>query len=333
MLIKRISQLLLLFLFACCTACQKDTPSTFVPPVVSPVTYRNPIISAKYTADPAALVSNGTVYLYTGHDEAPLSGQFYTMNEWLCYSSTDMVTWTEHPVPLRVSDFSWARADAWASQVIERNGRFYWYAAVEHRIIPGKAIGVAVSNSPTGPFVDARGTALITNNMTTAVNSSFDDIDPTVFIDPSGQAYLFWGNSVCYYAKLKANMIELDGPIRTVSGLSSFTEAPWIHKRGSWYYLSYATLFPEKIGYAMSRSLEGPWVDKGILNELASNSNTNHQAIIDFKGKWYFIYHNGALRPDGGNFRRSVCIDYLKYNADSTLQKVVMTNTGVDPAP
>ena len=311
------------------TACQKDKPAPFVPGDVAP-TFRNPIVSAKFTADPAALVSNGRVYVYAGHDEAAAGQNQYVMNEWLCYSSSDMVTWTEHPVPLRVSTFAWARADAWASQVIERNGKFYWYATVDHRTVPGKSIGVAVANSPTGPFVDARGTALVTNNMTTAVNSFFDDIDPTVFIDRTGQAYLYWGNSACYYAKLKANMTEFDGPIQTIP-LPAFTEAPWVHQRGAWYYLSYATGFPEKIAYAMSRSPEGPWAYKGILNELAANSNTNHQAIIDFKGKSYFIYHNGLI-PTGGDFRRSVCIDYLRYNADSTMQKVVMTNLGVDPA-
>ena len=82
----------------------------------------------------------------------------------------------------------------------------------------------------------------------------------------------------------------------------------------------------------MSRSLEGPWVYKGILNELAGNSNTNHQAIIDFKGKSYFIYHNGGINTDGGSFRRSVCIDNLLYNKDGTLKRVVMTSEGVQPA-
>ncbi|TYZ06514.1 family 43 glycosylhydrolase [Hymenobacter lutimineralis] len=314
------------------SACEKDKPDAFVPPVVTPVTNRNPIIRDKYTADPAALVHDGKMYLYTGHDETPFPQEGYQMKEWLCYSSPDMVTWTEHPVPLRVTDFTWARADAWASQVVERNGKFYWYATVDHRTVPGKAIGVAVADNPLGPFRDARGSALITNDMTTKVNSFFDDIDPTVIIDDAGQAYLYWGNTGCYYAKLKANMTELDGPINTIV-LPSYTEAPWVHKRGDWYYLSYATEFPEKLAYAMSRSPEGPWEYKGILNELAENSNTNHQAILDFKGKSYFVYHNGANGPAGGSFRRSVCVDYLYYNADGTIQKVIMTKAGVAPAP
>jgi beta-xylosidase len=292
----------------------------------------NPIIRTKYTADPAAMVQNGTVYLYTGHDVAPAPQERYEMHEWLCFSSKDMVNWTEHPVPLKVSDFAWAKDDAWASQVIARNGKFYWYAAVEHGTIPGKAIGVAVADNPTGPFKDARGSALITNDMTKAASISWDDIDPTVIIDKKGQAYLFWGNTACYYAKLKPNMTELDGPIQTVSGLPRFTEAPWVHEHNGWYYLSFATEFPEKIAYAMSRSLDGPWEYKGLLNEIAGNSNTNHQSIIDFKGKSYFIYHNGGMDVKGSSYRRSVCIDYLYYNKDGTLKRVQMTTEGVQAA-
>ena len=288
----------------------------------------NPIIRHEFTADPAAMVYKGTVYLYTGHDEAPKGVNRYVMHNWTCFSSTDMVNWTERKVPMTVKDFAWAKDDAWASQVIERNGKFYWYVAVEHGTIHGKAIGVAVSDSPTGPFKDARGSALVTNDMTTQVKHSWDDIDPTVIIDDDGQAYLFWGNGICYYAKLKANMTELDGPIKTID-LPHFTEAPWINKHNGWYYLSYAYEFPEKTAYAMSKSINGPWVYKGILNEIAGNSNTNHQAIITFKGKDYFIYHNGAITPDHGSYHRSVCIDYLYYNPDGTIKRVIMTSEGV----
>ncbi len=285
----------------------------------------NPVIKDQFTADPAALVYNDSVYLYTGHDEASDDFHFYKMNDWLVYSSADMKNWKEHPVPLKVSDFSWAKADAWAAQVIERDGKFYWYVSVEHKNTPGKAIGVAVADNPLGPFKDARGSALITNDMTTKTDISWDDIDPTVYIEDNGQAYLYWGNTVCYWAKLKENMIELDGPIHSVE-LPGFTEAPWIHKNGDWYYLSYAYGFPERTAYAMSKSIEGPWEYKGILNEIAGNSNTNHQAIINFKAKSYFIYHNGGIQPNGGSFRRSVCIDRLYYNEDGTLKKVIMTS-------
>ena len=296
---------------------------------IDPAKFNNPIIKDQYTGDPAALVYKDKVYLYAGHDEAPKDFHFYKMNEWVVYSSSDMKKWESHPVPLKTTDFAWAKGDAWASQVIERNGKFYWYVTVEHGSVRGKAIGIAVSDSPTGPFKDALGKALITNDMTKFSDISWDDIDPTVYIDTDGQAYLFWGNTACHYAKLKENMIELDGPIHHIKELPHFTEAPWIHKHKDWYYLSYAYEFPEKIAYAMSKSITGPWEFKGILNEIAGNSNTNHQSIIDFKGQSYFIYHDGASIPDGSSFRRSVCVDKLYYNKDGTMKRVVMTSEGI----
>lgn len=325
-----ITTLLLLALISSCKTIQTDrvTASAKDGNQSQTMQINNPIIKDKYTGDPAALVYKDKVYLYAGHDEAPNDFNFYKMKEWLVYSSSDMVNWQEHPVPLKVTDFAWAKSDAWAAQVIERNGKFYWYVTVEHGTIPGKSIGVAVSDSPTGPFKDALGKAIITNDMTTKTSISWDDIDPTVMIDNDGQAYLFWGNTVCHYAKLKANMVELDGPIQTIT-LPNFTEAPWIHKKNDWYYLSYAYQFPEKIAYAMSKSINGPWEYKGILNEIAGNSNTNHQSIIEFKGKDYFIYHNGATQPNGCSFRRSVCVDRLYYNEDGTLKRVIMTTEGI----
>ena len=289
----------------------------------------NPIITDKYTADPAALVYDGKVYIYAGHDQAPDNEERYIMNEWLVYSSDDMVNWQEHPVPLKPTDFKWARGDAWAAQVIEKGGKFYWYVTVQHNESNhGKAIGVAVADSPLGPFKDALGKALITNDMTIQVDISWDDIDPTIFIDDDGTPYLYWGNQVCKYVKLKDNMIEIDGPIHTVD-LPKFTEAPYIHKRGDWYYLSYAYDFPEKIAYAMSKSLNGPWEFKGIINEVAGNSNTNHQSIIEYKDTWYFIYHNGSIPTHGSSFQRSVCVDRLYYNEDGTIKPIVMTSEGI----
>lgn len=316
------------------SACQPKETTTASQPSPEPSSKKelqinNPIITDQFTADPAAMVYNDTVWLYTGHDEAETDFHFYKMKEWLVFSSTNMVDWETYPVPLSLDDFSWAKADAWASQTIERDGKFYWYVSVEHATVPGKAIGVAVADRPQGPYKDALGKALVTNDMTTATDIMWDDIDPSVYIDDDGQAYLFWGNTKCYYAKLKENMIELDGEIKVIEGLPNFTEAPWIHKKGDWYYLTYAYQFPEKTAYAMSKSIEGPWEYKGILNELAGNTNTNHQAIIEYKGVPYFIYHTGGIQPFGGSFRRSVCIDRLYYNPDQTLKRVVMTSEGI----
>lgn len=290
----------------------------------------NPIIKHKFTADPAALVHNDTVYLYVGHDQAPSGKEFYEMHEWLIFSSTDMINWDERASLNVVDVFDWASGDAWAAHTVEKDGKFYWYVTVSHKIIHGKAIGVAIADSPIGPWKDAIGSALITNDMTTDAEISWDDIDPAVFIDDDGQPYIFWGNTIAYWAKLKPNMLELDGAINQID-LPNFTEAIWVHKKNDWYYLSYAYQFPEKTAYAMSKSITGPWEYKGILNEVAGNSNTNHQSIIEYKGKDYFIYHNGSIPTQGGSFRRSVCIDYLYYNLDSTLKRVVMTTEGVDP--
>jgi len=302
---------------------------------ITPLHAANPAITDIFTADPAAIVHKDTVYLYAGQDEAPNDKhQGYVMNRWVCYSSKDMVNWTSHGSPLKPKDFSWVKSDAWASQVIERDGKFYWYVAVEHGSIHGKAVGVAVSDSPTGPFKDARGSALVTNDMTKAAKISWDDIDPSVMIDAGGQAWLFWGNQKCYYAKLKANMTELDGPIE-IADLQNFTEAPWIHQRKDIYYLSYASGFPERIAYSTAPKITGPWTCKGILAEVAGNSNTIHQAVLDFKGATYFIYHNGAMQsPNGGSsFRRSVCIDHLYYNPDGTMKRVVQSTEGVSLPP
>jgi beta-xylosidase len=287
----------------------------------------NPVIRHKYTADPAAIVYNGTVYMYTGHDEPPDGVEDYLMNDWLCFSSKDMVHWEEHPVPLRAKDFTWAKGDAYASQVIFRNEKFYWYVAVSHATVPGKAIGVAVADKPVGPFKDARGSALITSETIGVSGDNKINLDPTVLIDDDEQAYLFWGNSQCYYARLKENMMELDGPVEKIC-LPDFAEGAWIHKRHDWYYLLYGYGFPEKVAYAMSRNIHGPWEFKGIVNEIAGNCQTNSPAILDFKGHSYFIYHNGALK-EGGSHRRSVCIDYLYYNDDDTIRRINMTSEGV----
>ncbi len=196
----------------------------------------NPIITHKFTTDPSVLVHDDTIYLYTGHDEAPIGASRYVMNEWLCFSSDDLKTWTEHAVPLKSSDFSWARGGAYAPKVIERDGRFFFYAPVTHATIKGRAIGVAVSDDPRGPFRDAIGEALITGSMLNS-DSEFVNIDPTVLIDDDGHAHIFWGKGACYYARLKPNMIALDGPIDTVD-LPGFQEGAHVHKRGGWYDFS-----------------------------------------------------------------------------------------------
>nr|WP_040523639.1 glycoside hydrolase family 43 protein [Aliiglaciecola lipolytica] len=298
---------------------------------------KNPLFTDVFTADPAALVHDDVVYLYTGHDEAPNNNVFFEMHDWLAFSSTDMVNWQSHGPIMRGTDFKWAKEGfAWASHMVEKDGTFYFYTTVRHKDDkPGFAIGVATSKSPTGPFKDAIGKALITDDMTTHSPNDWDDIDPAIFIEENGDTYMFFGNLVPKYVKLKDNMLELDGEIKVID-VPNYTEASWVHKKGDNYYLSYACEFPEKICYAMSKSIHGPWTYKGILNEIAGNSETNHQSIIEFKGEDYFIYHTGAIPPidgkqSGGRFRRSVAIDPLFYNQDGSLKRVIMTTEGIQP--
>lgn len=292
----------------------------------------NPIVKDRFTADPTAMVDNGRVYLYAGIDEAPPEGKDYLMNEWRVYSTCDMVHWTDHGLPLNVKAFKWAKADAWAADVVKHNGKYWFYAPVEHATVHGKAIGVAVSDSPTGPFVDARGSALITNDMTPQTEIWWDDIDPSVFIDAKGQPWIYWGNMVLKYAKLKQNMIELDSPIYTVTNLESFTEAPYVHRRGDTYYLSYSRYFPEEMVYATSKNPNGPWTFRGKIMDKNTHVKTIHQAIVDFNGKSYVFYHNTAL-PTGAEFRRSVGVEELHYNQDGSIQFVPQSAEGPKANP
>ena len=145
-----------------------------------------------------------------------------------------------------------------------------------------------------------------------------------------GKLGFFWGNRECYYAKLKANMVEIDGDIKQIKFTDvNYTEAPWVHKKDGKYYLSYATGFPEKISYSTSDHIEGPYKYQGVLNEIAGNSNTNHQAIVELNGQWYFIYHNGGLQNGGNSYSRSVCIDKLEYLPDGKMKRVQMTTEGI----
>lgn len=300
----------------------------------------NPLFRNRFTADPAPLVVGDRLYLYVGHDQAR-GEEMFNMREWLVYSTADMKTWTDHGPIMNVTDFKWAKADAWASQAIEKDGRFWFYTSVEHDDTqPGKAIGVAVSDSPTGPFIDAKGSALVTNQMTPRGTHSWEDIDPTVFTDDDGSTWLAWGNRQAYIARLKPNMIEIDGPITEITP-PHFEEGPWLHKRGDLYYLTYASLdrdthTDERISYATAPSIQGPWTYRGELTGSGKNSFTIHPGIAEFKGDWYIFLHNAALTigdEEGGLGRRAVTVEYLQYNQDGTLKPVLQTDAGVSVPP
>ena len=300
---------------------------------------QNPVFTDTFTADPAALVVGDTVYAYVGHDAARIGGWF-DMPDWLCYSSRDMKNWTAHGPVLKPADFAFGRGGtAWAAQVVQRNGKFYFYVTVDRNNGPGHSIAVAVADNPTGPFKDARGTPLITDDMTKDSRKNNTDIDPTVFIDDDGTAWMAWGNGDCYMVKLKPNMTELDGPIRKVS-FTNYGEGPWLFKRGSLYYNVYAAdvpgVGPEQIAYASAPKITGPWTYRGVLTGPARHGFTIHPAVINFKNQWYFFYHDGSHSiggTPGGDTRRAVCLEYLYFNPDGTIKPIVQTSMGVSLPP
>jgi len=288
----------------------------------------NPIIRHIFTADPCAIVFDDTLWLFTGHDEQNTVSNWFYMRDWHIFSTTDMINYTDYGAKLNYADFSWASGNAFAGHCIYNNGKFWWYVPMTHKTIKVNerfAIGVAVADHPTGPYADALGEALITDY---TANSAQLNIDPAVFIDDDGQIYLFWGSwGECRMVKLNEDMIELDSDVQVVNA-PNFFEAPWIHKRNGIYYLTYASGYPSVIAYSTSTSINGPWIYRGVLNDYVENCETNHPSIIQYKGNWYFFYHNGAL-PTGGNWRRSVCVDLLYYDDDGLMKKIVQTTSGV----
>ncbi len=339
-----------------------DTTSTAVTKSIS----GNPIISVDnngntvYAGDPAATVidtdndnEGDTVYLIVGRDastaEVTDANAGYNMPEWLVYKSTDLKSWEYVSVAMKASDISWrnVEAAAWASQMVEYNGKYYLYFCTWDKTSEGKqSIGVAVANSPEGPYTDI-GAPLIKGTFTTPETSGWNDIDPTVLIDVDEDGathrYLAWGNGKYYICELNDDMTSIkdldnDGEIvmhkdvveRKIKSMpegSVFTEAPWLYKRDGKYYMFYAMNWREEMAYAMADSPMGRYDYKQTLMPPTATSNTNHPSVIDFKGKTYFIYHNGSL-PRGFGFRRSVCIEELHFDENGYVYPISETSIG-----
>ncbi len=277
---------LIITLIVPCLYAQKATDPIIYADVPDKITAQNPLIQTIYTADPAPIVFGDTLFLYVGHDEDdahkdPHGG--YLMREYRLFTTTDMVNWTDHGAPLKIGQISWSTNDASAAQLIERNGKYYWYFSTGNKNDQGVAVGVAVSDSHYGPFKDAIGKALITNSMTTYAPHFWDNLDPTVFIDDDGQAYLFWGNAACYWVKLNKDMISIDGEIHALdikdktAFAGTYTEAPWVYKRNKQYYIIYAAEFPENISYSTSKKNYRALETTGHTN--AYGKRQHHQSL------------------------------------------------------
>ena len=311
------------------------------------------------------MVDGDTVYLYTGHDVA--TGDSYVIDGWICYSTKDLLNWKYEGEIMSSKDISWANVadSAWAAQTVKHNGKYYFYyctwdktAKASSKIKAGEqSIGVAVSDSPTGPFKDL-GKPIVSGEVTDfgTESSEWNDIDPTVWIekDDKGEEhrYLAWGNGNYYICELNDDMISVkdqngDGKItggtstKTAdviqkTSVTSYTEAPWLYRRqdanGNYYgqyYLFYASGWREGMSYATTDDLlNGEWSEGKEIARPNVTSNTNHMAVIDFKGKTYFIYHNGAL-AGGNGYRRVANITELKFNEDGSIDEVPETTAGI----
>ena len=293
----------------------------------------NPLTTAFYSADAAALVHNDSLFIFAGHDEQGPQGnnnKAFIMNDWHVLVTDDMEHYHDYGAVLSVKTFKWANASAFAGHCEYRNGKFYWYVAIHHGTIKEKgsegfAIGVAVADHPSGPWKDAIGQALITDN---TPNDVVLNIDPAIFYD-GDDIWMYWGSwNAGRRVKLKENMIELASTPEDIK-IKDFFEAPWMHYFRGNYYFSYAAGYPSTTNYSMAPTINGPWTQKGVINDKMENSETNHQAIFRYLGHWYFMYH-GANSPGGWTYRRSVNIDYLYYDRDGLIQKIKHTD-GVDP--
>ena len=314
-----------------------------------------------YCGDPSVLVDGDTVYLYTGHDQGVTAGA-YVMPDYLCYSTQDFKTWKYYGPVMDMKDVSWTQDDvsAWAGQVMRYHDKYYMYYCSWDKTSEGKqSIGVAVADNPTGPFVDI-GEPLVKGTFTTEQQNNHDDIDPTAWIetDENGveHRYLMWGNFRMFVCELNEDMISIkdvngDGKItfgKQTEGDSSktcdviqkpmitdYAEASWIYRRKDAdgkpygdYYIFHANKFPEFMAYATTDDLlDGTFSEPHYVMDTTATSDTNHMAVFDFKGKTYFIYHDGML-PGGFGQRRIPCITEMKFNEDGSVQPMSETVSG-----
>lgn len=301
----------------------------------------NPLFRNAFTADPATLVVGDTLYVFTGHDEcypdsAGFEGMYgFNITEWLLYSTTDMQTWTYHGPVMRPADFAYGKGEAWASQCIRCNGRYWLFTSMQAgEPYNAKVVGLAVADAPEGPYSDALGHPLITDDMTdNGSRGWWNDFDPTVLIDRDSVPWLCWGNGTCFLVPLAADLRSLAGNIRVVD-LPNYVEGPWLLEREGRYYIIYVSMGTDRetISYAMADSMEGPWVPMGEITGMPFRSFTIHPAVCEFHGEWYFFYHNGALSLggyEGDSGRRSVCVERLFFAPDGSILPIEQTSEGI----
>lgn len=294
---------------------------------------QNPFIRDQFTADPSARVFGNRVYVYPSHDILAQEGKgrigWFCMEDYHVFSSENLTDWTDLGMIVTQNKVPWVRPDSysmWAPDCIERNGKYYFYfpTAAKDTVTYGRGftIGVAVADKPEGPYIPQE----------TPIKG-VRGIDPNVFIDKDGQAYLYWSAGNIYGAKLKANMLELDSEVKILGELPTkgLKEGPYVFERNGIYYMTYPHVEnkTERLEYAIGNNPLGPFKIVGaIMDESASGCWTNHHSIIQFKNQWYLFYHDKDYSPKFDK-ARSIRIDSLSFNADGTIKKVIPTLRGV----
>lgn len=294
---------------------------------------QNPIIRDQYTADPTARVFDGKVWLYASHDIiSPVEPErrWFCMADYHCFSSEDLVHWTDHGVILDQKDVPWGNPEGysmWAPDCVERGGKYYFYFPNAPREGRGFAVGVAVADRPDGPFTPQE----------KSIQGVFG-IDPCCLLASDGNAYLYWSGMGFSGAKLKENMTELDGtPVRLDTPLPAggLKEGPFVFEREGKFYLTYPWVQDrtESLVYAMADSPLGPFEYKGkIMEKSLSECWTNHHSFVEYQGQWYLFYHHNDYSPDFDK-NRSVRIDKVRFNPDGTIEQVTPTYRGVGVTP
>jgi hypothetical protein len=293
---------------------------------------QNPFIRNQFTADPTARVFGDRVYVYPSHDILAQPGKgrvgWFCMEDYHVFSSANLTDWTDHGMIVSQTKVPWANPagySMWAPDCIERNGKYYFYFPTlpKDTVLYGRSfgIGVAVADKPTGPFVPEAEPI-----------KGVKGIDPNVFIDKDGQAYLYWSQGNIYVAKLKENMKELASEVVTIPNLPTkgLKEGPFVFERNGLYYLTFPHVEnkTERLEYAIGDNPMGPFKMTGvIMDESATGCWTNHHSIIQYKKQWYLFYHHNDYSPKFDK-ARSVRMDSLSFNADGSIQKVIPTLRG-----
>jgi len=291
----------------------------------------NPVIS-EGSADPSVRVFGGRVYVYPSHDYSS-DNEFWIMKDWKVYSTEDLVNFRDHGVALKGTDIAWAKEPdhCWAPDCVEHNGRYYFFFPMSDvRGVWKGEIGVAVGDSPSGPFGEVHGQPLVaSDDKPPGYEGPFYNIDPGCFIDDDGTPYLFWGNGACFAARLSEDMKSFDSEIRKVeiTGHQGYAEGPFVWKRGDRYYILYSRVGGrsfDMLDYGISDHPLGPYRYGGTIVAHGRKGNI-HGSVFEFKGQWYVAYHD--LFPT--DKYRKTCIERIHYNDDGTIVQAPATRSGV----